>query len=521
MAKQEISEQDAHRDEVAHRGMITASIMLATIIQAIDGTIANVALPHMQGSLSASQDQIAWVLTSYIVATGIGTPLTGWLSDRFGMKQILLASIVGFTGASVLCGVAGSLVQIVVARLLQGFLGAALVPLSQSVLLDINPRERHGTAMAMFGVGVMVGPIIGPALGGYLTENFNWRWCFFINVPIGILAFTGVWRYIHRRMPTRRIGFDVFGFMTLSLAIGALMLLLNRGQENDWFAATESWVELIILIVSFAYFLLHTALSPPGKSFFDYRLIKNPNYVSGLILMFFVGAIVFATRALLPTMLQDLFDYPVSTAGLVMAPGGLGTMLAMFWVGRLVGKVDARWLLAAGFGITAISIWQMTGYNLEVTESDVIWPGVLQGIGMGMIWVPIATATFATLTPQMRADGTAIYSLLRNIGSACGIAVVNVLLVRNTQIAHAGLVENLSRANKDVVHGSVAQIFDLTQTTSMAALDVLVTRQALMIAYIDDFIFMLAMTLLAIPLIMLMRPPKTRVDTTDLPPVIE
>jgi MFS transporter, DHA2 family, multidrug resistance protein len=517
----EISDLDAHSDEVAHRGMITASIMLATIIQAIDGTIANVALPHMQGSLSASQDQIAWVLTSYIVATGIGTPLTGWLSDRFGMKQIFLASIAGFTGASVLCGVAGSLVQIVVARLLQGFLGAALVPLSQAVLLDINPRERHGTAMAMFGVGVMVGPILGPALGGYLTENLDWRWCFFINVPIGIAAFCGVLRYIHRRTPARSVSFDVFGFTTLSLAIGALMLLLNRGQENDWFASTETWVQLIVFIVSFAYFVVHTALTPIGKSFFDHRLIKNPNYVSGLILMFFVGAIVFATRALIPTMLQDLLDYPVSTAGLVMAPSGLGTMLAMFWAGRLVGKVDVRWLLASGFGITAISIWQMTRYNLQITESDVIWPGIVQGIGMGMVWVPLATATFATLTPQMRADGTAIYSLLRNIGSACGIAIVNVLLVRNTQIAHAGLVENLSRANKDLVHGPVAQLFDLTKTSSMAALDVLVTREATMIAYVDDFIFMLVMTLLAIPLLMLMRTPKAPVDPTEIPQVIE
>jgi MFS family permease len=331
--------------EAAHRGMITVSIMLATVIQAIDGTIANVALPHMQGNLSASQDQITWVLTSYIVAAGIATPLTGWLTDRFGLKQVFLVSIAGFTGASVLCGVAGSLAQIVLARVLQGFLGAALVPLSQAVLLDINPRERHGTAMAMFGVGVMVGPILGPALGGYLTENFNWRWVFFINVPIGSLAFYGVGRYIRRRTPARRVSFDLFGFTTLSLAVGALMLLLNRGEQNDWFGSTESWVEAVIVVASTAYFVTHTALTPIGKSFLDLRLLKNANFVSGTLLMFFVGAIVFSTRALLPTMLQDLLDYPVSLAGLVTAPSGIGTMLAMMVAGRFVGRVDA---LAAG-----------------------------------------------------------------------------------------------------------------------------------------------------------------------------
>jgi DHA2 family multidrug resistance protein len=495
--------------EAAHRGMITVSIMLATVIQAIDGTIANVALPHMQGSLSASQDQITWVLTSYIVAAGIATPLTGWLTDRFGLKQVSLVSIAGFTAASVLCGVAGSLAQIVVARVLQGFLGAALVPLSQAVLLDINPRERHGTAMAMFGVGVMVGPILGPALGGYLTENFNWRWVFFINVPIGSLAFYGVGRYIRRRAPARRVSFDMFGFTTLSLAVGALMLLLNRGEQNDWFGSTESWVEAVIVVASTAYFVTHTALTPVGKSFLDYRLLKNANFVSGTLLMFFVGAIVFSTRALLPTMLQDLLDYPVSLAGLVTAPSGIGTMLAMMLAGRFVGRVDVRWLLGIGFGITTISLWQMLQYNREITQGDIIWPGVVQGIGMGAVFVPLTTATFATLASEMRADGTAIYSLFRNIGSAVGIAVVNVLLVRNTQIAHAGLVENIAAANKDLLHGPLASAFNLAQPGTLALIDAMVTREAAMIAYIDDFLFLLVMTLMAFPLLMFMRTPRS------------
>jgi len=495
-------------EEVAHRRMITFSIMLATIIQAIDGTIANVALPHMQGSLSAAQDQITWVLTSYIIATAIGTPLTGWLTDRFGLKQLFLVSIAGFTLASVLCGIAGSLAQIVIARTLQGFLGAALVPLSQAVLLDINPVHRHGQAMAWWGVGVMVGPILGPTLGGYLTDSFSWRWVFFINVPVGALALYGVGRYIKRRAPLQRQRFDVFGFVTLSLAIGALQLLLDRGQQNDWFESTESWAELVVLLVSGAYFVVHTALTPAGKSFFDYRLLKNPNYVSGAILIFFVGAVVFATRALLPTMLQTLFDYPVSLAGLVMAPSGIGTMVAMLLVGHFVARVDMRLLVAIGLSISAIALWQMTRYDLDITPSDIVWPGVIQGIGMGLVFVPLSAATFATLSREMRADGTAIYSLMRNIGSAIGIAVVQVLLVRNTQRAHAGLVVNLAAANPDLQHGPLASAFDLSQPRVLAALDDMVTRQAAMIAYLDNFRFMLALTLVAIPLLLLIRAPK-------------
>ncbi|MDB5919555.1 MAG: EmrB/QacA family drug resistance transporter, partial [Massilia sp.] len=280
-----------------NRRMITISIMLATVIQALDGTIANVALPHMQGSLSASQDQITWVLTSFIVAAAIATPLNGWLCDRFGMKKVFMVSIAGFTVASVLCGLSGSLTQIVLARVLQGLFGAALVPLSQAVLLDINPREKHGSAMAVWGMGVMIGPILGPTLGGWLTDSYDWRWVFFINVPIGALAFFGISKYIRADTPTRRMRFDSFGFITLSLAIGALQMLLDRGEQNDWFGSIETWVEAILLAMSAAYFIAHTATRPAGQSFLDYRLLKNPNYVTGLLLIFIVGMVLFATRA--------------------------------------------------------------------------------------------------------------------------------------------------------------------------------------------------------------------------------
>ncbi|MGB9989441.1 MDR family MFS transporter [Massilia sp. SM-13] len=487
-------------DTGINRRMITVSIMLATIIQALDGTIANVALPHMQGSLSASQDQITWVLTSFIVAAAIATPLTGWLCDRFGQKNVFLASVAGFTIASVLCGLSSSLTEIVVARLLQGIFGAALVPLSQATLLDINPREKHGSAMAVWGMGVMIGPILGPTLGGWLTDSYNWRWVFFINVPVGALAFYGIWRYIRPVAAPRKMRFDAFGFITLSLAIGALQMLLDRGEQNDWFASTETWVEAILLAISFAWFVGHTLTTPPGKSFFDYRLLKNANYVSGLLFIFIVGLVLFATRALTPTMLQGLMGYPAAVAGLVTAPSGLGTMVAMMVVGRLVGRFDLRLLLGTGFAITAFSLWQMSQYTLVLSQSDIVWPGVIQGLGLGLVFVPLSAATFATLSPEMRAEGTAIYSLVRNIGSSIGIALVQTLLVRNTQAMHASLVEKVNITNPALLN-------NVATPDAALALNNEITRQASMIAYVNDFWLMTLLTLAVIPLLLLVRPP--------------
>ena len=481
-----------------NRTMITISIMLATIIQALDGTIANVALPHMQGALSASTDQITWVLTSFIVAAAIATPLGGWLVDRFGLKNVFLASVAGFTLASVLCGISGSLTEIVLARMLQGVFGAALVPLSQSTLLDINPREKHGSAMAIWGMGVMIGPILGPSLGGWLTDSYSWRWVFFINVPIGALAFWGIWRYIHPTRAARRVRFDTFGFVTLSVAIGALQMLLDRGEQNDWFASSETWFELVLAALSLSWFIGHTLTRAPGQSFVDFRLLKNANYVTGLLLIFIVGVVLFATRALMPTMLQGLMGYPAALAGLVTAPSGLGTMLAMMVVGRLTGKVDFRLLLGTGFAITAFSLWQMTQYTLVLSQSDIVWPGVIQGIGLGLVFVPLSAATFATLSPQMRAEGTALYSLVRNIGSSIGIALVQALLVRNTQVAHASLAAHVDNANPAL--GSAGY--------SLAMIDHEITRQASMIAYVDDYWLMMMLTLAVIPMLLLIRPPK-------------
>ena len=506
-----------------NRPMITLSIMLATIMQTLDSTIANVALPHMQGTLSASQDQIAWVLTAYIVAAAIATPLTGWMVDRFGQKNVFLASIGGFTLASMLCGMSNTLAEIVAARLLQGVFGAALVPLSQVVLLDINPKEKQGSAMAIWGVGVMVGPILGPTLGGWLTDSYNWRWVFFINVPIGLLAAYGMWRYIRPVAGPRRQRFDVFGFGTLSLAIGALQLLLDRGQQNDWFSSTETWIEVIALIVMATYFTAHTLLTPADKSFVDFRLFKNQNFVTGVMFIFIVGLVLYATRALIPTMLETLLDYPVATTGLVTAPSGVGTMFSMLIAGRLIGRMDLRLMLFAGFTLTALSLWQMAHYSLDLSSGDIIWPGVIQGIGLGLVFVPLSAATFATLSPEMRAQGTALFSLIRNIGSSIGISLVQTMLVRNTVISHAALTERLTYANPAWHNPAVAKAYDLGTLGGAAFLDSTVTQQAAMMAYIDDFWLMFFLTLAVIPLLLLIRPPgrQTAVAVDDTHAVVD
>ncbi|MDP8986544.1 MAG: DHA2 family efflux MFS transporter permease subunit [Pseudomonadota bacterium] len=492
-----------------NRRMITLSIMIATVMQTLDSTIANVALPHMQGALSASQDQIAWVLTAYIVAAAIATPLTGWVVDRFGQKAVFLTSVIGFTVASALCGLSDSLAQIVAARLLQGVFGAALVPMSQMVLMDINPPDKQGRAMAVWGMGVMVGPILGPTLGGWLTDSYDWRWVFFINIPVGAMATYGIWRYIRPVPAVRRMQFDAFGFATLSLAVGALQMLLDRGEQNDWFSSVETWIETATMVVALTYFIAHTALTPADKSFLDYRLLKNANYVSGSLFIFIVGLVMYATRALTPTMLETLLNYPVATTGLVTAPSGLGTMLSMMVAGRMLGKIDLRLILLAGFLTTALALWQMTGYSLVLSQSDIVWPGVIQGIGLGLVFVPLSAATFATLSPALRAPGTAIYSLIRNIGSSIGISLVQTMLTRSTVSVHAELTERLTYANSAWNNPAVASAYSPTRRAGAAALDALVTQQSSMVAYLNDFRLMLYLTLAVIPLLLFIRTPRT------------
>jgi DHA2 family multidrug resistance protein len=430
---------------IPHRGMITVSIMLATIMQALDTTIANVALPHMQGALQSSQDQISWVLTSYIVAAAIATPLTGWLCSAFGRRRVFLIAVAGFTVASALCGMADNILEIVAARLLQGLFGAALVPLSQAVLLDINPKEKIGQAMAIWGAGIMIGPILGPMLGGWLTENASWRWVFYINLPVGVLAFYGIARYLPESRPAG-IKLDLFGFATLSLAIGLLQMFLDRGEQLDWFDSDEIRIEAIGCLIAFAFFVAHT-FTAIGTSFFDRRLLKDRNFVTGLLFAFIVGMVLYATMALLPTLLQGLLGYPVVYTGMVMAPRGIGTMAAMLMVGRLLNFVDARAIMALGFTLTAIALYMMTGMTLDMNSHVIIVSGVIQGLGIGFTFVPLSAVAFATLAPDLRNDGTPIFSLLRNIGSSVGISIVQAMLTSGTARAHAELASDITPGN--------------------------------------------------------------------------
>jgi len=492
---------------VPNRGAITLSIMLATFMQGIDTTIANVALPHMQGSFSAAQDQIAWVITSYIVAAAIMTPLTGWLAGRFGIKYVFFISVAGFTLASALCGVATSLAQMVIYRLLQGICGAALVPLSQSVLLQINPPDRHARAMSVWGMGVILGPIIGPALGGWLTGDYSWRWVFFINVPVGVLAAAGILVFIRETRHAHREAFDFFGFVTLSLAIGALQMFLDRGELKDWFGSTEIWIEATIAALCFYLFVVHTATAAE-RSFLNRDLLRDANCVIGTILMFFLGIILNGTSVLLPTMLQQLMNYPVLTTGLVTAPRGVGTMLAMFLVARLVGRVDTRLVILTGLALTVASLWQMTGFALGMGMGPILSSGVLQGFGLGFVFTPLSIVTFSTLPRQNLTQGTAIFSLTRNIGGSVGIAIVEALLTENTQVVHSRLVEHLRPDNPLAQAPYLMPPFSLTSPTGVAALNAEATRQAAMVAYVDDFKMMMIIIMLALPLLLLLRRPR-------------
>jgi DHA2 family multidrug resistance protein len=492
------------RPPVANRGAITVSIMLATIMQGVDNTIANVALPHIQGSLSAAQDQIAWVLTSYIVAVAIMTPLTGWLAGRLGIKYVFLISVAGFTLASALCGSATSLGQLVVYRVLQGICGAALVPLSQSTLLQINPPERHGQAIAIWGVGVMLGPICGPMLGGWLTDDYSWRWIFYINLPLGAISAAGIAVFIRDTRHAHREAFDFLGFATLSLAIGALQMVLDRGELKDWFNSTEIWVTATIAGVAFYLFLIHTTTAGE-RSFLNRDLLKSPNFAAGTLLMFFVGGILSGTLALLPTMLQSLMGYPVLTTGLATAPRGVGTMLAMFLVGRIINRVDNRLIILFGLALTAVSLWQMSGFSLDMGLAPVISSGLLQGFGLGCTFVPLNTLALSNLPRHIMTQGTAMRSLMRNLGGSFGISIFEALLAENTQIVHSRLVEQLRPDNPLAHTPYLAPPFSLTSPAGVAALNAEVTRQAGMVSYIDVYRLMMLIVIVTIPLLLLVR----------------
>ncbi|MEX2961587.1 DHA2 family efflux MFS transporter permease subunit [Microbulbifer sp. TYP-18] len=480
--------------------MITVSIMLATVIQVLDTTIANVALPHMQGSLGAGSDQITWVLTSYIVAAAIMTLPVGYLSRRFGRRNLFLWSVAGFTAASAMCGQASSLDEMVLWRLLQGVFGAALVPLSQATLLDTFPRERHASAMSIWGLGVMIGPVLGPTLGGWLTEYHSWRWVFYINLPLGILSLIGIYLYLpeDRKEAPR---FDALGFGLLALAVGALQLLLDRGEQVHWFESLEIQVYGIAASLGLYLFLVHSLTTK--TPFLSPGLFRDRNYVSGLVFIFVVGIILLATLALLPSYLQQWKGYPVVTTGLVMMPRGLGVMAAMLVVGRLLRFIDGRLLILVGILCVSLSLHWMSGFTLQVSQSALVWTGLLQGAGLGLVFVPISTLAYATLPAALRGEATALFSLSRNLGSSIGVSVVTAVLTRNLWVNQQQLGARLQPP---------VELSDTARGEALAALPAQVvqevSRQAAEIAYVNDFQLLMWISLAAIPLLLLLSGPQ-------------
>jgi DHA2 family multidrug resistance protein len=488
------------------QALLAAAVMLAAVIQILDTTIANVALPHMQGTLSATQDQISWVLTSYIITAAIVMPMTGFIAGRFGRKRLMVWSIAGFTIASGLCGMAQTLPEAVLARMLQGVFGACLVPISQSVLLDTFPREKHAKAMSLWGIGVMVAPILGPTIGGWLTEFYNWRWVFYINLPFGILSLLGVLALVDESPIDRERRFDLFGFLMLGISIGALQLLLDRGKSLYWFQSKEIIAEAVIAALFFYMFIVH--MFTHKRPFIEPDLFRDRNFCVGLVLIFFVGVILLATLALLPPFLQNLMGYSVFDAGLILAPRGAGTMFGMIVATRLMGRMDARLIIVLGGLCTSLSLWWMTYFTVDVSQSTITWVGFLQGMGLGYIFVPLSTIAFLTLDPVLRTEGSAIYSLVRNIGSGIGISVVVTQLADNIQRNHAILSENITPFNHLLDWGLLPQIWNTQTTSGLMALDGQVMKQAVQLAYLQDFRLIMWMTLIIVPLALMLRNPE-------------
>ena len=487
------------------RILVTIAVMLAVLIQVLDTTIANVALPHMQASLGATQDSINWVLTSYIVASAIAIPIAGWLADRVGRKRLMVVAVISFTFASFLCAIAQSLGQMVTFRAIQGVSGAFLVPLAQATLFDIYPREKHGQAMAMFGGGIMIGPILGPLLGGWLTDSLDWRWVFLVNIPVGSVAAVLLLRTMPS-VPLTRRKFDLFGFALIGTGLGALQLMLDRGQQLDWFQSPEILIELGLTVAAFWMFIIHTMTG--REPLFERHMFANRNFATGLFFMFVTGILLLAGLALLPPLLQRLYGYSVLQSGQLTMPRGIGTLITMVTVGKLSQKIDTRLLVAIGMTLMGTSLYMMTGFALVQGARPVVLSGVVQGLGLGILFVTIQSLAFATLEPKLRTAAASLLNLSRNIGGSVGISIVTAALTRNLQIAHADIGAHVTDGNAPMALGAITQQLGLPAQAGLALIDAEVNRQAAFIAYLDDFKLMMWVTFAAIPLVLLLKPPK-------------
>jgi len=498
------------------RNMVTICAMTATIMQALDTTIANVALPYMQGTLSASQDQINWVLTSYIVAAAIMTAPVGWVANRFGRKRIFIICSGGFTIASVLCGLAQDINQMVLFRLLQGVFGAALVPLSQAVMLDSYALHERAKAMAIWGMGVMMGPIMGPSLGSWLTETYSWHWVFFVNLPFGIFTVLGLLVFMDETKKDFSLRFDWFGFTALAVGIGSLQIALDRGEQLGWTESNEIIAEFIVSIAGFYYFFAHSLTT--DRPFIQFALFKDRNFVSGCVFMAVMGLVLFSTMALSSPYLQNVIGYPIITAGLLLASRGCGTFVAMMLVGRMMRYIEARTLIVGGLSLTCLSLFYMTGWTDQTGVPEIVTLSIVQGFGFGLVFVPLSTVAFLTLPNHLRTDGTSMLTLMRNVASSIGISVVIAQLTEGSRRVYAVLSQHINPFNHAMQMPDVRGMIDLGTDKGRAMADVMVSLQAQIIAFSQDYQMVMLFTLCAIPLAIMIGSTKAALRKQSLGP---
>jgi MFS transporter, DHA2 family, multidrug resistance protein len=484
------------------RLMVTFLVMMAVIMQVLDITIANVSLPYMQASLSATLDQVSWVLTSYVVASAVMTAPVGWLANRFGIKLLLLICVTGFTLASMLCGIAQNIEEMVLFRVLQGMFGAALVPLAQSVMLSIYPPERRGWAMSLFGMGVMIGPIMGPMLGGWLTEYYSWRWIFYINLPFGIVTVIGLVVFMDDTEGNRTLSFDWLGFAAFGIAIGAFQLMLDRGEQLGWFDSGEIVLLAIVSATALYFFFAHSLTT--ARPFIPIEIFRDRNFIVGLTFMFVTGILLVASMALMAPLLQGVMGYPILDAGMMLGTRGLGMAVTMLVAGPLMSRVDGRILLFAGLTCCTVSLYCSIDFTPDTTMRTIVWVSILQGAGLGFMFVPLNTISLATIPPALRTEGTAMWTLIRNLGSSIGVSIVIANLTNKTIMMRAHLAESVTPFNQAMADPAAAML-DPSTDTGRALLENLITQQATIIAYANDFKLMMVVTLLAFPLILLIR----------------
>jgi DHA2 family multidrug resistance protein len=476
--------------------LIAVSVMLATFMEVIDTSIASVALPHIAGSLSATTDEATWVLTSYLVANAIILPASGWFSLRFGRKRFLLTCIVIFTVSSFACGAATNLAMILIARAVQGAGGGALQPLSQSILLESFPPERRGAAMAMYGLGVVVAPILGPPLGGFLTDQYSWRWAFYINIPIGVLAIFMISRfvtdppYIKDAKPGR---IDGIGLGLLALWLGALQIILDKGQEDDWFGAMWiRWTTLVLILCLAAFLYRELTIRAP---LVNLKVFLDRNFAMGCLLIGLFGGVIYGVVTLLPLFYQTLLGYTAAAAGWAVSPRGIGAVCIMPVIGVLTGRLDNRWLIAAGFGIFGLTSLVMSRLTLEISPSSMLWPIIFSGVGSGMVFVPLSTIAMGTLRNEQIGNASGLFNLMRNVGGGIGISMVNTLVARHSQIHRAELAQNLSLGNPAFQHmydstrlAMTAQAPpDVAARRAYGMIEATVNAQSAVFAYVDVF----------------------------------